>query len=121
MRFPLVAALCAMALVGPVPAWAQTEITGVSPSSRKALDLYADPHDLQPVRQAPVAEIAFPLQSPKRDNGFYAITLAGQPFWVRSMHVVTKKGNSAGCSPGMRVLGPTNSTPAASEAGCGTR
>lgn len=96
--FLMAAALSLMNWAGaqPVPL---AQIVDVSPGSRTHLALYSRPGDSTPLRKIEVAQLAFPLDVGKAEQGYLLISLNGEQVWVRSVDVQQQKRQPHGDEP----------------------
>lgn len=90
------------------PASAQDRILGPSPSSRAALELYAEPGATRVVRRMAVAEMPTPLEIRESRARHHRIELDGQSFWIKGAHVRIARDSKAGCMTAK--LAPTTQT-----------
>ena len=77
---------------------AQALIVGPSPKTRASLDLYDKPAAEQPVKQLPVSEAGFPLQSAASQSGYHQVQINGQTFWLKGASVQISRDTVASCA-----------------------
>lgn len=96
MKFANVLLAGLLALASPA-LLAQEAIVGASPSSRTALDLYAQPGGT-PSGTVALSELARPLTVIASQSGYHKIDVAGQEAWIKGAQVRIKRNSQASCA-----------------------
>lgn len=107
-------------LVGllPIASLAQSQIEGVSPSSRARLELYADSAGTRS-GERDATQVPWPLAILETQSGFHRVEIDKQPHWIKGVHVRVGRSNTGGCATAKsNPSGPTLSTPGAGKNVC---
>lgn len=89
-------------------AFAQSKITGPSPSSRASIDLFDNAGDATPAKSMPASALQFPLAVKETQQGFLKVDVEGKAYWVRSVAVKVARESAAACDMTIAMKPGTN-------------
>lgn len=121
MKASALAAAFVVLATSSAPGLAQTRITGASPPSLKALDVYSRPGAPQPDETMDLARITLPAPVLEAQDGFLKIVVNGRELWVQSAQVRIARAIPTVCDPQNPQPMRTAATPGATATSCDKR
>lgn len=91
---------------------AQSQIAGLSPSSRSTIDLFESSGDATPIKVLPAPSLQFPLTIKDKQQGYLKIVIDGSSYWVRSVMVKISRDSAAACDNTLITQRPGTSSAA---------